>query len=130
MTNDFISREEILKAFSDYVGSGMSMNDFDALWDIVAKMPAVKEPKWIPCSDKMPKNGTYLCTVCGWGGEYLQILGYSKNLYKVDEFDFWDKKGKAGFYELDSEYGFHEVHDVVAWMPLPEPYKAEGSGEE
>ena len=50
MTNDLISREEILKAFSDYVGSGMSMNDFDALWDIIEKMPPVKEPKighWI-----------------------------------------------------------------------------------
>ena len=50
MTNDLISKEETLKAFSDYVGSGMSMDDFDALWDIVAKMPPVKESKtghWI-----------------------------------------------------------------------------------
>lgn len=47
---DLISREETLTAFADYVGSGMSMNDFDALWDIVAKMPAVNPTKtghWI-----------------------------------------------------------------------------------
>lgn len=44
-TNDLISKDEILKAFSDYVAGGMSMNDFDALWDIVAKMPPVKESK-------------------------------------------------------------------------------------
>ena len=39
--NDCISREDTLTAFSDYVGSGMSMDDFDALWNIVAKMPSV-----------------------------------------------------------------------------------------
>ena len=42
-SGDLISREETLTAFADYVGSGMSMNDFDALWDIVAKMPAVNQ---------------------------------------------------------------------------------------
>lgn len=39
--NDCISREDTLTAFADYVGSGMSMDDFGALWDIVAKMPSV-----------------------------------------------------------------------------------------
>lgn len=43
---DLISREETLTAFADYVGSGMSMDDYDALWNIVTKMPSVKqEPK-------------------------------------------------------------------------------------
>ena len=41
---DCISREETLTAFADYVASGMSMNDYEALWDIVAKMPPV-QPK-------------------------------------------------------------------------------------
>lgn len=49
---DLISREKTLTAFADYVGSGMSMDDYDALWDIVAKMPAVKqEPRFIAKSD-------------------------------------------------------------------------------
>lgn len=38
-SGDLISREETLTAFADYVGSGMSMDDYDALWNIVAKMP-------------------------------------------------------------------------------------------
>ena len=47
---------------------------------------------------------------------------------------------KGGFVELDECYsddgctfsldsGYDWVDDVVAWMPLPEPYKAEGSEE-
>jgi hypothetical protein len=43
-SEDCISRDATLTAFSDYVGGGMSMNDFDAMWDIVVKMPPV-EPK-------------------------------------------------------------------------------------
>lgn len=39
---DLISREATLTAFADYVGSGMSMDDYDALWNIVTKMPSVK----------------------------------------------------------------------------------------
>lgn len=45
-SGDLISRKDTLTAFADYVGGGMSMNDYDALWDIVTKMPSVKqEPK-------------------------------------------------------------------------------------
>lgn len=44
-SGDLISREEILTAFADYVGSGMSMNDYEALSDIVENMPPVKQDK-------------------------------------------------------------------------------------
>ena len=59
---DLISREETLTAFADYVGSGMSMNDFAALWDIVAKMPLVTPTKtghWIDI------DGGVECDKCG-----------------------------------------------------------------
>lgn len=63
-SGDLISREETLTAFADYVGSGMSMNDYEALWDIVAKMPPVKqEPKtghWISIDDDF-----FCCSECG-----------------------------------------------------------------
>lgn len=39
---DLISRQAVLDKFSDYVGGGMSMNDFDALWDIVEKIPSIE----------------------------------------------------------------------------------------
>ena len=70
--DDLISKEEILKAFSDYVGSGMSMNDFDALWDIVAKMPPVQPNKrigkWIEDGHNLSDNWIFTgwkCSVCG-----------------------------------------------------------------
>ena len=66
---DLINREDTLTAFADYVGSGMSMNDYDALWNIVTKMPSVKqEPKtghWIRQDNtKKPLYGWYFCSEC------------------------------------------------------------------
>ena len=69
-SGDLISREETLTAFADYVGSGMSMNDYDALWNIVEKMPSVKqEPKtghWIDTgSESFEFYRVYKCSECG-----------------------------------------------------------------
>lgn len=77
---DAISREDTLTAFSDYVGGGMSMNDFDALWDIVTKMPSVAPVErtgyWIKTIDAVNEYGSktyhYECSECesnesGWG---------------------------------------------------------------
>lgn len=52
-SGDLISREETLTAFADYVGGGMSMNDYEALSNIVEKMPPVKQE---PCEDAISRQ--------------------------------------------------------------------------
>ena len=89
--------------------------------------PAPKKERWIPCSERLPEDGQR-CIVTTKGRlsySYCEIASYSNNLYNVDEFDFYDKKNTSGFYNYDSEYGYYENTDVIAWMPLPEPYNAE-----
>lgn len=69
--------------------------------------------KWIPCSERLPKeNGDYLiCYYDGYitVGYYQNEIGYyPKYWYNQQDEQIWDD-------------------DVIAWMPLPEPYKAERS---
>ena len=72
--------------------------------------------KWIRVKDRLPnRSGQYLCAS---GSQYIKTAWFSKNLYKVDKYDFADKKGKSGFYNYDSEWGYYET-DVAYWMPLP-----------
>jgi len=83
----------------------------------------LEQTRWIPVSEKLPDyNKQCLVTFeCG----LVDIMCYALDLYKVDEYDFCAKKGKAGWYEYDSEWGYYSRDDIVAWMPLPKPYKVE-----
>ena len=66
-SGDLISREETLTVFADYVGGGMSMNDYEALSDIVANMPPVKQE---PRTGHWKRNETIrvtYCSECGFG---------------------------------------------------------------
>ena len=81
---------------------------------------------WIPVSKRNPdKNGRYLVTIDGCMGKYVELRNFALDLFKVDEFDFHDRKGVSGWYVYDSEWGCYEVDGVVAWLPLPTPYGAE-----
>lgn len=92
-----------------------------------------QEPnKWIPVWERLPEErGVYLVTQKAIfpGHVFRRIVGYAPNLHDVDEYDFADKK-RPGWYEYDSEWGYRELDDVIAWMPLVEPYKAESEDEE
>ena len=80
--------------------------------------------KWTPTSDGLPKeDGTYLCQINYGHHELFEVLSFSTNLYEVDEYDFCDIN-RAGFYDFDSEWGYYEVHNVVAWQSLPTLYKS------
>ena len=60
---------------------------------------AQPEQRWIPCSERLPENGYWLWSAKG--GE-------------VQKDFYWD-----GHWEQAEKYGY----DVVAWLPLPKPYK-------
>lgn len=91
----------------------------------IEQLPSAQsELRWIPYPKRPPKEeGEYLVTVEAFCHMRVYIASYSKNLYEVDEYDFSDEKGKAGFYGCDSEYGYYEVTDVKAWMPMMAPYE-------
>lgn len=61
-----------------------------------------KENGWIPVSDRLPKDGTYITTLDG------ELVGQEEPF-----------TGMCGI-----EKGKWDDEDcVIAWMPLPEPYK-------
>lgn len=60
--------------------------------------------KWIPCSEKLPEDNTDVI-VCFYSGT-------------VTEMRYWGNGIFQGIYE-------HTAKTIVAWMPLPEPYREE-----
>ena len=82
--------------------------------------------RWISVSERLPEDGTYLVTVERTVGRpRIDIKSFAKDLNKVDEFDF--PKHECGWYDYDSEYGYRENVNVIAWMPLPKPFEPQES---
>ena len=77
----------------------------------------VPEPKWIPCSERLPKENEYVDNVC----KYYLIQ---------------DEYGDMHVAHLSGR-GWETIEsikalgcDVIAWMPLPKPYREESEVEE
>ena len=130
MNDDLISRQALMKEFSDFVRASNS-SDFaqTPTWNdavsLVGSMPStqqqdiardiatiienekdmrvvLKQPRWIPCSERLPdKDGIYLVTHRKFGK-----LEVTWNIFYGGEHASW----------LWND-------EIIAWMPLPEPYE-------
>ena len=80
---------------------------------------------WIACSERLPEDDKKQYIVQKTNG-FIDILGFTKDAYKLDRYDFAEYKGKKKqlFYDYDSEYGYSEW-ECEAWQPLPDAYKGE-----
>lgn len=51
---------------------------------------------------------------------FYTLAKYANNLYDVDRFDFYDEKGKSGFYYFDSEFGYLTI-ECMYWVEIVPP---------
>lgn len=99
---DAISRQETIHAISDWI---YDATDERLPETVIRSLSAVQpEPHWIPCSERLP----------GQSGEYLVTLrvGYLPGRVIVDIARYIVDVGE-----------WKNMYKVIAWMPLPEPYK-------
>ena len=117
--NDLISRQAAIDALADWKISPI----------VLAPVPS--EPQWIPCSERLPENTEPVNIT--WVNRkpepyYADIknkpftaTGHYHNgkwwWYSAVCQDYLDEYGKCEMDEMDRDI------EVIAWMPLPEPYK-------
>lgn len=89
------------------------------------------EQRWIPVSERLPeKYGEYLIT---WTTSHSMVNGKYGFLGTAEydlsgEYDHEKNRFKGEWLLEDYIKNYRDVK-VIAWMPLPEPYKAESEGE-
>jgi hypothetical protein len=77
---------------------------------------ALEEPQWIPCSERLPNtNGIYIVTrSISDGFEYQNIT----DACYFDGSNTWHDDTRINH---ERKY----LADVLAWMPLPEPWRGD-----
>lgn len=96
-----MEKEEAIKVWLPVISMGVeNMPELKEALDMAIKA-LEQESKWVPISERSPENGYYLW--CARGGE-------------IQKDYYWN-----GHWKFAEDYGY----EVMAWMPLPKPYKSE-----
>ena len=114
---DCISREEALKALMDE-WTEFDSELIDYLIEKIDKLPSVApQPRWIPVETALPE----------WG---VNVLVYAERNAYGDKGQFKRKVIDIGW-QCGGDWHIDGCNGVVgiAWMPLPEPYKANTTGQ-
>ena len=113
---DYISRQEVVESFTQLWDCVGEIADRDE-WEDVCRTTANGLPsaqQWIPVTERLPKEerkSYWVCTDTGYQCE----CRWTNNRFGMGEFD------ECGWSIFDMPRYSH----VVAWMPLPEPWKGE-----
>ena len=101
MKDDTISRQAAINAIFGRSHEIIKMR--------IGNLPSAQpEQRWIPCSERPPKeSGTYTVTAYNGATNRVTYAKYQKRLKR------WELTGARAYWR------------VVAWMPLPKGYKGE-----
>ena len=109
--SDLIYRQAAIDAVNEYLRISevsKTVQNMTSIQAILKWLPSA-EPRWIPCSERLPEDGKWCLFTDG--------KNMSVERYKLDAIDHFFPNGR--WFEFD---------DAVAWMPLPEPWKGEEDG--
>lgn len=112
-----------------------SFSAYDDTYDVVIHCETEEEQKkvierlkstnWIPVSERLPEDEKErLVTLEKVHGTPETLFGIA-NYLKFDDAGYWNEN-KYGYLEWDKYsdgHGGTKMYKVIAWMPLPEPYK-------
>ena len=141
--NDYISRKAAIAAMHELERSANGKDyhtlDTDLIYEVLGEIPAadvqpVQRGNWIPVSERLPENNEAVnITYVNHDPEsyYSSVKDMpftATGVYFSGSWYWWSSTVQ----DYLDEYGrfepckIDEAVEILAWMPLPEPYKKEG----
>ena len=133
MRNDIISRQDAIDAFTGVVilePAQSTKKYIDGVIERIQNLPSAQtEQRWIPCSERLPEeHDSFFAKFYGtdeWKPHMFRKTSYevivttvfADGTKRTDTAHTHDGKWKLGIKAIQRE--------VLAWMPLPEPWKGE-----
>ena len=117
MSDDSISRQAAINVTWEETIYTDPLNVLTDVREKIKALPSAQpEQRWIPCSERLPvQNGVYVVTrTISDRFEYNNIT----DCCYFDGTNTWHDDTRVN-------HGRKYLADVIAWQPLPEPYKAD-----
>ena len=100
----------------DGIGYWQSCNIDRVALDAAEALEKLEKYRWIPTSERLPENKS--------GSEYYDSVIVTLDNGRVTEGCYVDRYEEWWVDAEDGEhYSINATGNVIAWMPLPEPYK-------
>ena len=137
--NDLISRQAAIDALQKEINKGIPPFD-DVMGsircgvrlarNIIEDLPSAQpEQRWIPCSERLPEIKQHVLLSCYGRVIYGRMISEDGNSgYPV--FEICDSVGEKRPIVLETTvHSKFTTSRIIAWMPLPEPYREERTEE-
>ena len=131
--NDCISRQAAIDALAKFVPFAICdestesyTNGLTDAYYLILKLPSAQpELRWIPCSERLPEIKQHVLLSCYGRVIYGRMISKDGNGgYPV--FEICDSVGEKRPIVLETTvHSEFTTSRIIAWMPLPEPYKTE-----
>lgn len=111
-----VLRRNLSKGYKDVDGDWVSGTiDKKAIEEVkkldVTELSSTQPQQWIPVTERLPERGKTIMCCNKHGSVFTSALTFLQ------------------IHENRSVYAcFGQHHGIIAWMPLPEPYREEGNG--
>lgn len=115
--NDIIYRRSAIDALGE-IGSLDTEADREYAIEVFKQLPSAQQ--WIPCSERLPERGKDVLVTRDYDGRDDN----NKSCRYVEVASCYGEDGDITWYSFSDEYKIRpRNHHVVAWIPLPDPYK-------
>lgn len=118
-----IDEKKLIESLRSSLNTGRETFPLDMIIDCIEEQPKIGE--WIPCSERLPNMHREDMEA---EGEYYMI---SNPVIVTDGQQIYIAEYEA---DMDYRYGWHSIDgedydNIIAWMPLPKPYRPEKESE-
>lgn len=113
MSDRLLKESDVIEVVTQYISCDypteeMAREDAEVL---IGRTPSADRPQeWIPCSERLPKIGEVVLVTWEWKCKKHITTAYMVTIRGVT---YWDSKQQHEYEPLN----------VLAWMPLPKPWK-------
>lgn len=118
--SDLIRKKDAVSAISDLLINRFNekvLPTWNDVYHAIDSIPSAEpERKWIPVTEALPEDNRQVLV-------YAQSTNFA--LAKYDEMRESDGEYKKQWVTFDAWKPFYTIKNVLAWMPLPEPWRGD-----